>query len=98
MWNGVRTATRTGLGVAAWSGPTSRRCSLYFYIESFLATRSDGDPSASSGESVPEAPRFVAGLDDVRPVGDPVDDGLGQPWVRKDLRLLAEGQVGGHDQ
>ena len=34
------------------------------------------------------------GLDDVRFVGDPVDDRLGESGVGEDLGPLAEGQVG----
>jgi len=30
------------------------------------------------GEAVAEAPGLVAGLDDVRAVGEPIDDGLGE--------------------
>ena len=45
-----------------------------------------------------EAPGFVAGVDDVGAVGEPIDDGLGEPGVGEDLRPLAEGEVGGHDQ
>src|SRR3954454_8988213 len=58
-----------------------------------------GDGScALAGESVAEAPGLVAGVDDVRAVGEAVNDGLGEASVGKDLRPFAEGQVGGDDQ
>lgn len=38
-----------------------------------------------------------AGVDDVRAVGEPVNDGLSQAGVGKDLGPFAEGQVGGDD-
>ena len=43
-------------------------------------------------------PALRSGLDDVGPVGDPIDDGLGQARVGKHLSPLAKGQVAGHDQ
>ncbi len=45
-----------------------------------------------------EAPGLAAGLDDVSPVREPVDDRLRQARVGEDLRPLAEGEVGCHDQ
>jgi len=50
------------------------------------------------GEAVFEAPGFAAGVDDVGAVGEPVDDGLGEPDVGEDFRPFAEGEVGGDDQ
>ena len=49
-------------------------------------------------EAVAEAPGLGAGVDDVRAVGEAVDDGLGEPGVGEDLGPFAEGQVGGDDQ
>ena len=49
-------------------------------------------------EAVAEAPALVAGVDDVRSVGEPVDDGLREPRVGEHLGPLAERQVGGEDQ
>ena len=45
-----------------------------------------------------EAPGLAAGLDDVGPVGESVDDRLREPRVGEDLRPLAEGEVGRGDQ
>ena len=45
-----------------------------------------------------EAPGLGAGVDDVRAVGEAVDDGLGEAGVGEDLGPLAERQVGGDDQ
>ena len=50
------------------------------------------------GEAVLEAPGFGAGLDDVGLVGEPVDDGPGEPGVGEDAGPFAEGEVGGDDQ
>jgi hypothetical protein len=47
---------------------------------------------------VAEAPGLGAGVDDVRAVGEAVDDGLREPGVGEDLRPLAEREVGGDDQ
>jgi hypothetical protein len=47
---------------------------------------------------VTEAPGLVAGVDDVRAVGEPVNDRLGEPGVGEHLGPLAERRVGGHDQ
>jgi hypothetical protein len=47
---------------------------------------------------VAEAPGLGAGVDDVRAVGEAVDDGLGQSGVGEDLGPLAEGQVRRDDQ
>jgi len=57
-------------------------------------------PSTSFGlgEAVLEAPGFGAGLDDVGLVGEPVDDGPGEPGVGEDAGPFAEGEVGGDDQ
>src|SRR5919197_6331053 len=49
-------------------------------------------------EAVAEAPALGAGVDDVRAVGDPVDDGLREARVGEDLGPFAERQVRGHDQ
>ena len=49
-------------------------------------------------EAVAEAPGLGAGVDDVRAVGEPIDDGFGHPGVGEHLGPLAERQVGGHDQ
>ena len=45
-----------------------------------------------------EAPGLGAGVDDVRAVGEAVNDGLGEAGVGEDLGPFAEGQVGGDDQ
>ena len=45
-----------------------------------------------------EAPGLGAGVDDVRAVGEPVNDGFGHPGVGEHLGPLAEREVGGHDQ
>src|SRR3954451_7867540 len=52
---------------------------------------------ATAGEGPSEAERLGAGLDDVRPVGEPVDQRLTETWVRKDLPPFGERQVGGDD-
>src|SRR4051794_39539876 len=58
-----------------------------------------GDGScALAGEAVAEAPGLVAGVDDVRAVGEPVDDGFGEAGVVEDLGPFAEWEVGGDDQ
>jgi hypothetical protein len=49
-------------------------------------------------EAVTEAPALVAGVDDVRSVGEPVDDRFGEPGVGEHLRPFPERQVGGDDQ
>ena len=49
-------------------------------------------------EAVAEAPGLVAGVDDVRAVGEPVDDGFREAGVGEHLGPLAERQVGGDDQ
>jgi hypothetical protein len=49
-------------------------------------------------EAVAEAPGLGAGVDDVRAVGEPVDDGLREPGVGEDLGPLAERQVGCADE
>jgi hypothetical protein len=49
-------------------------------------------------EAVAEAPALGAGVDDVRAVGDPVDDGFREPRVGEHLGPFAERQVGGEDQ
>ena len=49
-------------------------------------------------ESVAEAPALDAGVDYVRAVGDPVDDGLGHARVGEYFGPFAEREVGGHDQ
>ena len=54
--------------------------------------------SFAVGEAVFEAPGFGAGVDDVGAVGEPVDDGFGEPRVGEDFRPLAEGEVRGDDQ
>ena len=46
----------------------------------------------------PEAIRLRAGFDDVRAVGDAVQQRLAQPRIRKHLRPLGKRQVGRHDQ
>src|SRR5215210_3531031 len=51
-----------------------------------------------AGKAVAEAPGLGAGVDDVRAVGEAVDDGLGEPGVGEYLGPLAERQVGGDDQ
>ena len=45
-----------------------------------------------------EAPALVAGVDDVRSVGEPVDDGLREPRVGEHLGPFPERQVGREDQ
>src|SRR3954451_23189541 len=50
---------------------------------------------ATAGEGPSEAERLGTGLDDVRPVGEPVDQRLTETRVRKDLSPLREWQVGG---
>ena len=45
-----------------------------------------------------EAPGLGAGVDDVRSVGEPVDDGLREPRVGEYLGPFAEREVGGEDQ
>ena len=49
-------------------------------------------------EAVAEAPALGAGVDDVRAVGDPVDDGLRHARVGEHLGPFSERQVGGDDQ
>jgi FRG domain len=49
-------------------------------------------------ELMAEAPGLGAGVDDVGAVGEPVDDGFGQPPVGEHLGPLAEGQVGCADE
>jgi hypothetical protein len=49
-------------------------------------------------EAVAEAPGLGAGVDDVRAVGEPVDDGLREPCVGEHLGLFTEWEVGGDDQ
>src|SRR3954470_14429735 len=58
-----------------------------------------GDGScALAGEAVAEAPGLGAGVDDVRAVGEAVDDGFGESGVGEDLGPFAEREVGGDDQ
>ena len=45
-----------------------------------------------------ESPGLGAGVDDVRLVGDPVDDGLGEPGVGEHFGPFSERQVGRGDQ
>jgi hypothetical protein len=45
-----------------------------------------------------EPPALVAGVDDVRSVGEPVDHGLREPRVGEHFGPLAERQVGREDQ
>ena len=52
----------------------------------------------ASVETVAEAPGLGAGVDDVRLVGDPVNDGFREPGVGEHLGPVAEWEVGGHDQ
>jgi hypothetical protein len=52
----------------------------------------------SSGEAVAKAPGFGAGVDDVRAMGEAVDDGFGHAGVGEHLGPLPEREVGGHDQ
>src|SRR3954453_21673951 len=59
---------------------------------------SAGCPGALVAEAVVEAPGLSAGVDDVRAVGEAVNDGLGEPGVGEDLGPLAEGRVGGDDK
>jgi len=47
---------------------------------------------------VSETPGLRFGVDDVRSVGDPVDDGLCRAGVGEHLGRFAEREVGGHDQ
>src|SRR5450755_1492168 len=54
--------------------------------------------SALALEAVAEAPAFVAGVDDVRAMGQPVDDGLREPGVGEHLRPFPERQVRRDDQ
>ena len=49
-------------------------------------------------EAVAEAPGLVAGVDDVRAVGEAVDDGLGEPRVGEDLGPFSEREVRRDDQ
>ena len=49
-------------------------------------------------EAVTEAPARGAGVDDVRLVGDAVNDGFREPGVREHPGPFAERQVRGHDQ
>ena len=49
-------------------------------------------------EAVAEAPAVGAGVDDVRAVGDPVNDGFRHPRVGEHLRPFSERQVGRDDQ
>ena len=46
--------------------------------------------------ALPEAIALPVHLQDVNTVGEPVQQGSGQPLRAKDLRSLVEGQVGGH--
>src|SRR5580658_559200 len=41
----------------------------------------------------PEAERFRSSFDDVRPIRDPVQQGLAQSWVRKHARPLGNGRL-----
>src|SRR3954451_25326268 len=50
------------------------------------------------GEAMAEAPGLVAGVDDVRAVGEPVDDGFGEAGVVEDLGPFAEREVRADDQ
>ena len=43
-----------------------------------------------AGESVAKAPGFGAAVDDVRFVGEPVDDGFGEPGVGEHFGPVAE--------
>jgi hypothetical protein len=47
---------------------------------------------------VSEAPGLGAGVDNVRAVGEAVDDGFREPGVGEHLGPFSERQVGGHDQ
>src|SRR5436305_10656343 len=49
-------------------------------------------------QAVAEAPALVAGVDDVRAVGEPVDDGLRESGVGEYLGPFSEREVGGDDQ
>ena len=51
-----------------------------------------------AGEAVAEAPGLGAGVDDVRAVGEPVNDSLREPGVGEHLGPLAERQIGRDDQ
>jgi hypothetical protein len=61
---------------------------------------SDGGPRVVSGIlcTALEAPAFVAGLDDVAVVGQPIEHGGGHFGVAKDLRPICEGEIGGDQQ
>src|SRR3954464_7935276 len=59
---------------------------------------SAGCPGALVAEAVVEAPGLGAGVDDVRAVGEAVNDGLGEPGVGEDLGPFAEREGGGDDQ
>ncbi len=50
------------------------------------------------GEAVAEAPGLAAGVDDVRAVCEPVNDGFREAGVGEDLRPLAEWEVRRDDQ
>ena len=58
--------------------------------------RAAGEAGSGSG-AVLEAPAFVAGLDDLAVVGEPVEQGCGHLGVAEDGRPLAEGGVCGDD-
>jgi len=49
-------------------------------------------------EAVPEPPALVAGVDDVRPMRQAVDNGFREPRVGEHFGPLTERQVGGDDQ
>jgi hypothetical protein len=57
-----------------------------------------GGSFLGAGESVAEAPGLCAGVDDVRAVGDAVDDGLREAGVGEHLRPFSEREVGRDDQ
>ena len=88
------------VGVCARPSSRSRARRARRSGEGAGGSRRGGQPPflVVAGEAVAEAPGLGAGLDDVGLVGEPVDDGLGEPGVGEHLGPLAEGEVGGHDQ
>src|SRR5919106_769163 len=85
-WGAERLSSRSRARRARWSGDRRSRASFGGGLCSLLA------------QAVAEAPGLGAGVDDVRAVGEAVDDGLREPGVGEHLRPLAERQVGRDDQ
>ena len=52
---------------------------------------------SSMRQSPAKTIRLAAGLDDVRPIRDPVQQGFAEPSIGDHLGPLGEGQIGGQD-